>query len=128
MLRPTPTPPPPATNARPEPAAGPGMRAVLLATTGADCGLFGLFGACDMPTEAKTPARLGREGRALWQQIIGSYALRVDEVVLLANACREIDLIERLEVEQRDQPLTVRGAQGQLVASPLGSELRQHRT
>lgn len=80
-----------------------------------------------MATEAVCPAHLGVEGQSLWSQIVESYDLRPDEVRMLMDACREADLIERIEVEQRDAPLMVRGSQGQLVASPLTSELRQHR-
>jgi hypothetical protein len=50
-----------------------------------------------------------------------------DTVRLLTDACREADLVARLEDAQRDAPLTVRGSQGQEVASPLISEVRQHR-
>jgi hypothetical protein len=81
-----------------------------------------------MGTEAKTPAKLAVEGRRLWSQIIGAYDLRPDEVRILADACREADVVERLEVELRGSSLMVRGSQGQLVASPLVSEVRQHRT
>lgn len=80
-----------------------------------------------MPTEAKQPAQLGDKGRALWQQIIDGYSLRPDEVRMLEDVCREADLIERLEEQLRGSSLMVTGSQGQLVASPLVSELRQHR-
>jgi len=81
-----------------------------------------------MTTDAKMPAHFAREGRRLWSEIVSSYDLRPDEVRVLADACREADLVERLEVELRDEPLMVKGSQGQLVASPLVSEVRQHRT
>ena len=81
-----------------------------------------------MPTSAKMPAELATEGRRLWSAIVKGYDLRPDEVRILADACREADIVERLEVQLRDEPLMVKGSQGQLVASPLVSELRQHRT
>jgi hypothetical protein len=80
-----------------------------------------------MPTEAKQPAQLGPKGLALWQQITDGYSLRPDEVRMLEDVCREADLIERLEEQLRGAELMVTGSQGQLVASPLVSELRQHR-
>lgn len=81
-----------------------------------------------MATNALMPTRLGAAGKQLWQQIVLGYDLRPDEVRVLVDACREADMIDKLEAAQRDQPLMVRGSQGQLVASPLVSELRQHRT
>lgn len=80
-----------------------------------------------MPTEARQPAKLAAKGRGLWRQIVDGYDLRPDEVRVLEDACREADLIERLEEQLRGADLMVRGSQGQLVASPLVSELRQHR-
>jgi hypothetical protein len=81
-----------------------------------------------MPTVAETPSSLGAEGARLWSEIAGRYDLRPDEVRILADACREADIVERLEVDLRTSELMVRGSQGQLVASPLVSEVRQHRT
>lgn len=75
----------------------------------------------------KPPARLSAKSRHLWTEITGAYELRVDELRVLEDSCREIDLIERMEAEQRDLPLVVKGSQGQDVAAPLVQELRQHR-
>lgn len=75
----------------------------------------------------KPPTHLGAQGRKLWAAIAAKYDLRPDEIRILIDVCREADLIERLEVLLRDSDLMVRGSQGQLVASPLVSELRQHR-
>ncbi len=79
-------------------------------------------------TATPTPEHLGTKARRLWEDISGKYELRADEMRVLEDACREVDLVERLELELRDAPLMVRGSQGQQVASPLVSELRQHRT
>src|SRR5690606_41193051 len=65
---------------------------------------------------------------ALWDSIVPAYDLRPDEARMLADACREADIVQRLEDELADAPLMVQGSQGQLVASPLVSELRQHRS
>jgi len=79
-------------------------------------------------TKATAPKGLGRAGRRLWNEITKAYKLRPDEVRVLGDACREADLIERLEDELVDAPLMVKGSMGQLVASPLVSEVRQHRS
>ncbi|PVZ09061.1 hypothetical protein [Actinomycetospora cinnamomea] len=78
-------------------------------------------------TAPKAPKALASAGRALWRAVTGTYELRPDELRTLEDAARECDLIERLEEAQRDAPLTVKGSQGQQVASPFVSELRQHR-
>lgn len=76
---------------------------------------------------AKQPTGLGAKARALWRAITTAYTLRPDELSILEDICREVDLIERLETELREGPLTVRGSMGQQVASPLVQEIRQHR-
>jgi len=75
-----------------------------------------------------TPARLDTQGLALWNSIIPRFELRPDELRILTDACREADIIERLELELIDNDLMVKGSMGQLTASPLVSELRMHRT
>lgn len=80
-----------------------------------------------MPKPRK-PANLGKDGSHLWESVVKVHDdLGPDTVRLLTDACREADIVARLEDEQRDAPLMVRGSQGQLVASPLISEVRQHR-
>lgn len=75
----------------------------------------------------RRPRNLGAGGRALWDSVAPVYELRPDEVRILLDACREADIIDRLETELVDEPLMVKGSMGQLTASPLVSELRQHR-
>lgn len=77
----------------------------------------------------RQPAKLGVEGIRLWKSVIDVHPeFGPDGVRLLVDACREADVIQRLEDELRKSPLMVRGSQGQLVASPLVSEVRQHRS
>lgn len=76
----------------------------------------------------KRPTNLGKRGRALWDSIVPAYDLRPDEISTLEDACREADLIERLNAELATSELTTRGSMGQEVASPFVSEIRQHRT
>lgn len=73
------------------------------------------------------PKGLRPLGRRMWRDVTGLYTLRPDELRLLEEACREMDLIERLDAELVDAPLMVKGSMGQVVASPLVQELRQHR-
>jgi hypothetical protein len=73
------------------------------------------------------PARLGTKAKKLWTSVTTAYELRFDELRLLEDACREVDLVERLEDELRGADLTVQGSQGQPVANPLVQEVRQHR-
>ena len=75
-----------------------------------------------------TPKGIGENGAKLWRGVASAYQLRVDEYQILEDACREVDLIARLEAELEGAPLMVEGIKGQPIASPLVSELRQHRS
>ena len=82
---------------------------------------------------ATTPRDLGAYGRVLWRVIarqIADDGLEFDarELVLLAHACREHDMLAAIEAELATVgQLTVRGAQGQQVAHPLLGEARRSR-
>lgn len=80
-----------------------------------------------MATTTKAPAGLGAKAKKVWSEITSVYDLRADELRILEDACREIDLIERLESELKGAELVVSGSMGQPVVSPLVQELRQHR-
>jgi hypothetical protein len=73
------------------------------------------------------PTKLGAKARRLWNEITDNYELRADELRILEDACREVDLIERLEAAVADGDLIVDGSMKQPVANPLVQELRQHR-
>ena len=74
------------------------------------------------------PVHLGPKARKLWKDTVRAFDLRVDELRILEDACREVDLIERLENEIRGLPsLTVKGSMGQPVISELVKDVRQHR-
>lgn len=78
-------------------------------------------------TTPHKPDDFGARAAELWDRITADYELRVDEVELLVEACREVDVIERLEAELRDAPLSVKGGRGQVISHPLLGEVRQHR-
>ena len=48
-------------------------------------------------TAPRMPTKLGASGKALWSSIIPAYDLRPDELRILIDACREADLIARLQ-------------------------------
>ncbi|MET7731613.1 hypothetical protein ABZT02_09610 [Streptomyces sp. NPDC005402] len=81
-------------------------------------------GADELP---EPPVDLGVRGVELWRGVLADHELRVDELRVLEDACREVDLIERLEEGLRGAALVVTGSQGQPVANPIVQELRQHR-
>lgn len=75
------------------------------------------------------PPGLGSKGKKLWKDYVDKYDLRVDELRILEDACREVDLIERLEKKISSPGFNLEGvgSMGQPVASPLIQEVRQHR-
>lgn len=87
------------------------------------------------PADLRKIGRKDGPGRALWKQIAGSghgpikYILRADELQILAEACREVDLIADIDEEFRNdcRGFVVKGSTGQPTSNPLIQELRQHR-
>lgn len=79
-------------------------------------------------TAPKRPTGLAKSGRDLWDSIVPKYELRPDEYRTLLDACKEADLIDKLEKAQSEASLVTKGSMGQAVISPFISELRQHRT
>lgn len=78
---------------------------------------------------AVMPTGLGAKSKRMWKGYIDEYALNPGEQRVLEDACREIDLIERMEVEIKKlgAKLTTKGSMGQVVEHPLVKEIRQHR-
>ena len=77
--------------------------------------------------KVSAPANLGDKALTLWKGTTERYDLRPDELRVLEDACRQVDLVDRLEAALVDGELIVRGSQGQPVANPLVQEIRQHR-
>lgn len=75
----------------------------------------------------RAPDGLGPKSKKLWRSITGEFELRADELRILEDACREVDLVERMEESIQAGSLVVAGSMGQDVAAPLVQEIRQHR-
>ncbi len=78
-------------------------------------------------TTPVTPEGLGSKAEDVWRDTVDKYELRGHELRILEDACREVDLIERMQTALAATPLIVEGSQGQPVESPLVKEIRQHR-
>lgn len=74
----------------------------------------------------KPPGLKGHAAR-FWEDVTESYTLRLDELIVLGNACKEINLIEQISAEQMTRSMVAEGSMGQEVADPMITELRQHR-
>lgn len=81
-----------------------------------------------MPERRKCPDGLELRGVRLWGDVTGKWTLRPDELVVLEDACREADLIDRIEAGAAGAELMSVGSMGQPVVNPLIAELRQHRS
>lgn len=75
----------------------------------------------------KPPMGLSKRARELWTDTLSGYDLDEHEFPILEAACRELDLIARIEKELKGSDLIVEGSMGQEVANPLLGEVRMHR-
>ncbi|MGI8954797.1 MAG: hypothetical protein ACR2FL_09550 [Nocardioidaceae bacterium] len=81
-----------------------------------------MTGTEPMPEDALQP-----RGRALWDDVLGTYDVGPAEAVLVLELCRLADHIDRLQEATVTAPLTSPGSTGQAVAHPLLAELRAGR-
>lgn len=71
------------------------------------------------------PADLGREGRALWRQVVADYVFRADEAALFGEMCRTVDRLAAIRKALAEAPsLVTAGSTGQARAHPLLGEER----
>lgn len=70
----------------------------------------------------------GGRGARLWRAVVAVYDLRADERVVLEDACRAVDLGDKLLEELGDAPIMVKGSKGQAREHPLLAELRYQRS
>lgn len=75
------------------------------------------------------PAGLSGNALRLWTDTTAEYDLATHELFTLEQACRELDLIDRMqrEIDQLEE-FEVMGSKGQPVVSELIREIRQHRS
>ncbi|WP_214370674.1 hypothetical protein [Pseudonocardia sp. H11422] len=71
------------------------------------------------------PKGLGAAGRRLWRSVLADYELDQHECLILTEACRVADRLERLAEESEGAPLTLTNFKGDPVANPLLTEARQ---
>lgn len=79
-----------------------------------------------MSESVSVPSDLPQDGRGrrFWDRVTAEHVLRPDEVELLCEAARMLELADRLrEVVDDDGPLTS-GSRGQLTTHPALTELR----
>lgn len=81
-----------------------------------------------MSKKYPAPAGLSKRANKRWNDIVTAWDLRPDELRILEDACREMDLVDELEKARRAMPLMIEGSTGQLVVNPLVQEVRQHRS
>lgn len=82
----------------------------------------------DSSAKQRRPSKLRARARRLWDDVTDTYQLRPDELAILVDACRELDIVDRLERELDGADAMVRGSMGQPVVNPLLAEVRQHRS
>ncbi len=58
------------------------------------------------------PPKLALNSRRLWRDILKDFQLGPAELRILEDACREVDLIDRIERELEKADLVVHGSQG----------------
>jgi hypothetical protein len=75
--------------------------------------------------QASGPESFGPDGRALWDDVSAVYTLRVDELRVLAAACRALDRSVALTNASVGADLMVRASHGGMQVNPLFTESRQ---
>ena len=73
----------------------------------------------------RAPAGLGRSGKSLWRDVVGSYVLRPDELRLLAEAAATADTLAVLRASLDGRELVDAGSRGQRRVDPVLVEVRQ---
>jgi hypothetical protein len=77
-----------------------------------------------MTTKPKPPAGLKIGGQRLWDRVLGDFELAEHEQAVLLQACRTVDILDRLQVVIDDGAVVVESPQG-LKTNPAIVEFRQ---
>lgn len=75
----------------------------------------------------EAPAELQVSGRRLWDAALDGQQFDVHEELLLMEACRTVDLLDRLAAEAATGPLTVVNQKGDRITNPVVVEARQQK-
>ena len=78
-----------------------------------------------MTTGSRVPNGLKAAGRRLWLAALENYEFDVHEELLLLQACRTADRLDRLAIEAEANDVTTANRFGELVAHPALIESRQ---
>ena len=72
-------------------------------------------------SKPNVPAHLAETGKALWDEVVSKYDLRVDELRVLASACLAADMEAEFVKAWTDlgRPYMSKGSMGQEVEHPL---------
>ncbi|MFE2466243.1 hypothetical protein [Streptomyces mirabilis] len=73
----------------------------------------------------EVPDGLGESGTRLWESVADPFELDVHEQLLLLQACRTADLLDRLSAEVAAGGLTVVNQKGDRISNPVVVEQRQ---
>lgn len=76
---------------------------------------------------ARAVPELGERGRQLWLGVHAQWTLRPDEELILIEACRTADELDRLEQRLAKASPTVLGNRGRPQPNPLLGQARAHR-
>ena len=77
-----------------------------------------------MATKPKPPTGLNIGGQRLWDRVLGDYELAEHEQAVLLQACRTVDILDRLQAVIDDGQIIVESPQG-LKTNPAVVEFRQ---
>jgi phage terminase small subunit len=80
-----------------------------------------------MPEPLPVPDDLRDEGRALWSAVTSRYALRADELPLLAEMARTVDDLATMRAALAESGPVALGSKGQPRPNPLLAEVRGSR-
>lgn len=94
---------------------------VTKSDNGADLHLLGAA----KPTKLPAPRGLSTSGKRLWAAVSGEWDLDVHEQLLLLQACRCADQLDRLAVESAKHGVTTTNYKGDEVPHPSLTEARQ---